>query len=342
MADLHELAGAISGSSPNIKAFAVAVADVLQPPPSPSGAAFRYTGGDFDAWLRTLKGGTSSAYIVAAIAASAHISHPIKGSDGYPSYVHLIADNPASPPTITGKIDTRGDVSDWVVEGVNLDDSLTPFAPGTTNSWVVGSTRFIFRRCTATNGNTKIAFEFIDSSIYGHAVDSGLDRCDVHHFGRMLTTRPDPTSYPAAAQGSDGLWRTNNDHGIYLYGLRTFVRDTAFRHGADRGIQDRGGKGSVYESFLVEYCGEGILFGDGGAASCHATKGILRNNMVASRHLIETYGSNTANTLDDCFAYNDDGRSPLGSHAGLTVTNLHMTPPPAAGYGPRYPVGAAT
>lgn len=46
MTDLHTLANAISDSSPNIKAFAQAVADVLEPaapppppPPPPTGAA---------------------------------------------------------------------------------------------------------------------------------------------------------------------------------------------------------------------------------------------------------------------------------------------------------------
>lgn len=283
----------------------------IRPVASAPAGTKTYAGGDFAAFCGTLADGD-------VVVLEADVTNPPVFT-GYAPNVTFVSADAEAPATIHGRIDIRGDIHGWTFHTVRLDDSA---AAAYQVSWVIGGTRITFRQCSATNGNKRIGFEFIHDSTYGFATDCAVDRCHIHDIGRL-------------PYGS-----TNNDHGIYDIGTRTVVTDTLIEDCSDRGLQCRGGKSSVYQYVTIQNCGEGIIFGDLSATGCSLTKSVLLDNQVTSRHLIETYGANSGNVVDDCYAHNSDSRQPVqSSHSGLTVTNLHDATPPGSGYGPRYPVG---
>jgi hypothetical protein len=159
-----------------------------------------------------------------------------------------------------------------------------------------------------------------------------LDRCRVHDVGVLQP-------------------RDNQAHGIYDEGNQTHVVDCMFYRCSARGIQDRGGHGSIYEQFTIAECGEGIIFGDDrGAVGCTARRGILVNQQESDRYLVEEYDpghQNSGNTVDDCFVWPAAGETGVQpGMAQVKVTNLHATDPrldanlmpalpAAAGYGCR-------
>ena len=99
--------------------------------------------------------------------------------------------------------------------------------------------------------------------------------------------------------------RDNMSHGVYDEGNTTHIIDTLVYRCADRGIQDRGGHGSIYEWVTLALNGEGVIFGDDrGAVNCPLRKSILVNQQVADRYLIEALGNaNSGNVVDDCFIW---------------------------------------
>jgi hypothetical protein len=294
------------------------LAQVSDPPdPYPTPTA-HYTGGDFDQFLKGLK-----ANAVAAVGADATLGQPI---NGYASAVTLIPADPSAPPTVSGRLDLRGNISGWLFDTLILRDD----AAGSNPSWTVGGQQIVFRRCDASNSHTKIGFIFINDPTYGSAHGCQLDRVHIHDVGTMPPT--------------------NLQHGVYDMSTGLHLVDCLIERCADRGLQLRGSTGASAEYVTVRDCGEGVIFGEKSATGSAVSKSILQDNQVKSRFLIEEYdpdNSDEDNAVADCFAWNADGRGVVGSLKSVTVTDLHHEDPkllpdgtadpsgPAAGYGCR-------
>lgn len=285
---------------------AMAASTPTPPPPPPVSSGGKvFTGGDFDAFLASLKPGDTAA-VRAGVSATwaAAINHG--GTEAAP--ITVTSEDPAHPATIHGRLDMRGLGSWWIFDNLLFDHH--PAAAGV--SWVVGGSHNVFRRIDATNHNTGIGFHFIDSSTYGHAADNTIEQTRIHDVGRL-------------PYGS-----TNNDHGVYDLSQRLHVVDVMIENCSDRGLQARGSKGGLFEQVTVSHCGEGVIFGDVGAVDATVRRSILVNNQVTGRYLIEEYdpsGNDSGNRVEDTFAFNSDGRNPVGGTRSVTFSNLHKTDP---------------
>lgn len=301
------------------------------PPPQPVGDFTKVliSGRDINAFLSSLNPGDR-----AGIEPGRYILSTVGRTNGGTASepITVASTDPNNPATVSGRLDMRGTFAWWVFDGLLFRDNEVGFATYEV-SWVLGGNHVVFRRCDFSNAGTKIGMEQISSSQYGVGADNTLDRCRFHTIGR----------HPYGS--------TNNDHGLYDVGLRMHVVDTIFEDCSDRGLQIRGAHNAVYEQITISNCGEGVIFGDIGAVGCTLRKSILVNNRVKTRRLIEEYdpsGHDSGNRVDDCFAWNADGRDPGGGGHSVTITNLHKTDPqldpvsllpkagsPAAGYGCR-------
>lgn len=216
-------------------------------------------------------------------------------------------------------------------------DGLTPFpttpqldgstGPAGVPSWTIGAARATFRNVEMVNGRTNIGFAPINDTTFGHGDNYLVEYVRVHAIGKVKATGTVPpwASSDQPVQRKDGQWVGNHDHGIYDGADGGRVRQAEVYDCSDRGIQLRGATNQTTEkSVLVRDCGEGLIFGDLGAANC-LTNGIYMNNQVASRACIESYLPGGGNVASG-FAWNTDGRTAVAA-AGVTTTAVQRVNP---------------
>lgn len=224
------------------------------------------------------------------------------GSAGAP--ITITSSDPARPATIKGRIVTKPGADYLTFSYLVLNGANATGAPSPT----VGSSFTTFSNVEVTNDNTGICFNLINDPTWGTARSTVIDSSRIHNCGRL----------PA----------TNFDHGIYISGTDALITNNWIYDNADRGVQLRGAQRAIVRNNIIDGNGEGVIFGDMGAAGNEVAYNVISNSKI--RWNVESYwGSGpvgTGNIVRDNCVWNGASGN-IQPPSGFTATaNLIVDP----------------